>query len=195
MNRLEEEWPRTDGAKNAAIVLSLGGAPMVPSATFLKALDAIAVKLRAQGVQLVVSGVPGRFVRLLRRTGRLQHLEDDDIVAATPKLHEALDIAYARAEKLIVGVNAFQVENEPPVETLYIPDELADQQVAGLDAVRSGRDGGAVARTLDALKRGASADANTMPLMLDCVRAYCTVGEISDALRDVFGTYEEPAVF
>ena len=87
------------------------------------------------------------------------------------------------------------MENEPPVETLYIPDELADQQIAAMNAVKARRDSGAVARTLDALKRGAAGDANTMPLMLDCARAYCTVGEISDALRDVFGTYEEPAVF
>jgi methylmalonyl-CoA mutase N-terminal domain/subunit len=64
-----------------------------------------------------------------------------------------------------------------------------------MNEVRGRRDRGAVERTLDALKRGAAGDANTMPLLLDCVRAYCTVGEMSDALRDVFGTYEEPAVF
>ena len=81
------------------------------------------------------------------------------------------------------------------METLYIGDEVADQQVALLAEVRSRRDAGAVARTLEALKRGATGNANTMPLILDCVRAYCSVGEISDALRDVFGTYEEPAVF
>ena len=52
-----------------------------------------------------------------------------------------------------------------------------------------------MARTLEALRRGAAGSDNTMPLILDCVRAYGTVGEISDALRDVFGTYEEPAVF
>jgi methylmalonyl-CoA mutase N-terminal domain/subunit len=61
--------------------------------------------------------------------------------------------------------------------------------------VRGRRDGGAVERTLDALKRGAAGDANTMRLILDAVRAYATVGEISDALRDVFGTWDEPAVF
>ena len=54
---------------------------------------------------------------------------------------------------------------------------------------------GEVARTLDTLKKGAAGTENTMPLILDCVKAYCTVGEISDALRDVYGTYEEPAVF
>ena len=85
--------------------------------------------------------------------------------------------------------------DDEPIEVLYIPDDLADQQIAALDQVKARRDAGAVARTLDALKRGAAGDANTMPLILDCVKAYCTVGEISDALRDVFGTYEETAVF
>jgi methylmalonyl-CoA mutase N-terminal domain/subunit len=64
-----------------------------------------------------------------------------------------------------------------------------------VNEVKKRRDAGAVERTLDALKRGAAGEANTMPLILDCVKSYCTVGEISDALRDVYGTYEEPAVF
>jgi methylmalonyl-CoA mutase N-terminal domain/subunit len=107
--------------------------------------------------------------------------------------------AYQRAfedkEKLIVGVNAFQLEDEPPIDILYIADDLADRQIAFIDEVKSRRDAGAVERTLDALKKGAAGTENTMPLILDCVKAYCTVGEISDALRDVYGTYEEPAVF
>jgi methylmalonyl-CoA mutase N-terminal domain/subunit len=107
--------------------------------------------------------------------------------------------AYQRAveerEKLIVGVNAFQLEDEPPIDILYIPDDLADQQIAFMNEVKDRRDQGAVERTLDALEQGAAGSENTMPLILDCVKAYCTVGEISDALREVFGTYEEPAVF
>src|SRR4029077_959631 len=98
-------------------------------------------------------------------------------------------------EKLIVGVNAFTLEDEPPIDILYIADDLAERQVAALDEIRERRDAGAVARTLDALKRGARGGENTMPLLLDCVKAYASVGEMSDALREVFGTYEEPAVF
>lgn len=100
VNRLEEDWPRTTGAENAAIVLSLGAGPVVPSATFLKALDGIARKLQGQGIHLVVCGVPDRFRQLLRRTGRLEHLADEDIVASTDTLDESLDLAYARAESL-----------------------------------------------------------------------------------------------
>ena len=114
---------------------------------------------------------------------------------------EIMDAAFAyqrsveKGDKIIVGVNAFEVENEKPTEILYIDDSVAAGQVADLERVRVSRDRGETARTLDALKRGAAGEANTMPLILDCVKAYCTVGEISDALRDVFGTWEEPAVF
>jgi methylmalonyl-CoA mutase N-terminal domain/subunit len=107
----------------------------------------------------------------------------------------AFQRAFEDGEKLVVGVNSFKVEDEAPIPTLYIADDLAERQIAALDAVREARDAGAVGRTLDALKRGAAGTDNTMPLILDCVKAYCTVGEISDALRDVFSTYEEPAVF
>jgi methylmalonyl-CoA mutase N-terminal domain/subunit len=114
---------------------------------------------------------------------------------------EIMDAAYAyqravdRGEKLIVGVNAFELENEQPPEILYIDDSVAARQVADLEGVRGRRDQGAVARTLDALERGAAGNANTMPLILDCVKAYVTVGEITDALRGVFGTWDEPAAF
>jgi methylmalonyl-CoA mutase N-terminal domain/subunit len=103
--------------------------------------------------------------------------------------------AFEEKEKLIVGVNAYQLENEPPIDILYIGDDLAEKQIAFMNSVKEQRDPGAVGRTLDALKKGAAGTENTMPLILDCVKAYCTVGEISDALRDVYGTYEEPAVF
>jgi methylmalonyl-CoA mutase N-terminal domain/subunit len=114
---------------------------------------------------------------------------------------EVMDAAFAyqraveEREKLVVGLNAFQAEDEPPIDILYIDDDLADRQIGALDEVKRRRDAGAVHRTLGALRRGAAGSDNTMPLILDCVRAYCTVGEISDALREVFGTYEETAVF
>jgi methylmalonyl-CoA mutase N-terminal domain/subunit len=145
--------------------------------------------------QRMVEGAFSYFRRIDELGGMVEAIE-----AGFPQ-REIMDAAFAYqkavedGEKLIVGVNAFRVENEPPVDTLQIPDELADQQIAALDAVRSRRDDGAVQRTLDALKRGAAGDANTMPLLLDCARAYCSVGEMSDALRDIYGTYEEPAVF
>jgi methylmalonyl-CoA mutase N-terminal domain/subunit len=143
----------------------------------------------------MIAGARDYFRRIDELGGMVEAIE-----AGFPQ-REIMEAAYAyqraveKKEKLIVGVNAFQHEQEVPVPTLYISDELADQQVAFLRQVKERRDAGAVARALDALRRGAAGDANTMPLILDCVKAYATVGEISDALREVFGTYEEPAVF
>ena len=99
-------------------------------------------------------------------------------------------------EKIVVGVNAFQMEKEEPYEALYIDESVTGEQLALLDRVRRSRDSVAVEQSLERL-RNAAADpnVNTMPFILDCVRAYATVGEVSDALRAVFGTYLEPALF
>ena len=145
--------------------------------------------------QRMVEGAREYFRRIDELGGMVEAIE-----AGFPQ-REIMDAAYAyqraveKGEKTIVGVNAYQVDDEKPTETLYIDDSVAGRQVEELAAVRGRRDAGAVARTIDALKRGAAGEANTMPLILDCVKAYCSVGEISDALRDVFGTWEEPAVF
>jgi methylmalonyl-CoA mutase N-terminal domain/subunit len=143
----------------------------------------------------MVDGTFDYFRRIDELGGMVEAIE-----AGFPQ-REIMDAAFAyqrafeEKEKLIVGVNAYQLENEPPIDILYIGDDLADKQIAFMNSVKDQRDAGSVARTLDALKQGAAGTANTMPLILDCVKAYCTVGEISDALRDVYGTYEEPAVF
>jgi methylmalonyl-CoA mutase N-terminal domain/subunit len=99
-------------------------------------------------------------------------------------------------EKVVVGVNAFQLEQEDPYDVLYIDESMAAQQISQLQQIRRTRDNAAVEDCLQRL-RNAAADrqANTMPHIIDCVKAYATVGEISDALRDVFGTYQEPALF
>jgi methylmalonyl-CoA mutase N-terminal domain/subunit len=99
-------------------------------------------------------------------------------------------------EKLIVGVNSYQMDTEDPYDILYIDESVTEQQLGMLADVRSKRDGAAVARTLDALKKAAAEpETNTMPFIIDAVKAYATIGEISDALREVFGTYQEPALF
>jgi methylmalonyl-CoA mutase, N-terminal domain len=99
-------------------------------------------------------------------------------------------------EKVVVGVNAFQMETEDPYEILYIDESATSQQMESLKRIRATRDNQKVQDALQAL-RNAAADpnANTMPLLVDAVKVYATVGEISDAFRDVFGTYQEPALF
>ncbi len=107
-------------------------------------------------------------------------------------------------EKIIVGVNEFTIEEQPP-EILYIGDSVQRQQTAKLKKLRSSRSNDEVRRRLDALKRaaavepevkpdGSCSDANTMPYIVDCVRAYATVGEICEALKQVYGTYEEASI-
>ncbi|MGE5244643.1 MAG: methylmalonyl-CoA mutase [Betaproteobacteria bacterium] len=102
--------------------------------------------------------------------------------------------AVERREKIIVGVNDFVQEDEPPIEILYIDESTAEKQVARLEALRKRRDNGQVRRTLDALRRAAKTTDNLMPPIIDAVRAYATVGEMCDALRDVWGEYEEVPV-
>jgi methylmalonyl-CoA mutase N-terminal domain/subunit len=93
-------------------------------------------------------------------------------------------------ERVVVGVNRFQSGDQPP-ELLQIDETSARHQSAKLAALRKRRDNDKVRGTLDALRRAAEGTENTMPYLLDAVRAYATLGEICDALRDVFGTYQE----
>jgi len=99
-----------------------------------------------------------------------------------------------RKEKVIVGVNDFVQENEPPIEILYIDESASEKQLAKLDRLRKSRDADAVSRALDRLRAAARASENVMPPILDAVRAYATVGEMCDALREVWGEYEEVPV-
>jgi methylmalonyl-CoA mutase, N-terminal domain len=96
-----------------------------------------------------------------------------------------------RKEKIIVGVNDFIRQDEPPIEILYIDESASDKQLAKLETLRKTRDNDRVAGTLDALRAAARGAANLMPPILDAVRAYATIGEMCDALRDVWGEYEE----
>jgi methylmalonyl-CoA mutase N-terminal domain/subunit len=99
--------------------------------------------------------------------------------------------AFERKEKIMVGVNDYVQENESPIEILYIDDSASERQLAKLDALKKTRDTDAVTRSLDALRAGARTTENLMPRILDAVRAYATIGEMCDALRDVWGEYEE----
>jgi methylmalonyl-CoA mutase N-terminal domain/subunit len=93
-------------------------------------------------------------------------------------------------ERTIVGVNRFQ-SGEQPIELLQIDETSARHQEKKLAALKERRDNSEVRKTLDALQRAAEGTQNTMPYILDAVRAYATLGEICDALRAVFGTYQE----
>jgi methylmalonyl-CoA mutase, N-terminal domain len=92
--------------------------------------------------------------------------------------------------KLIVGVNAFQEAEEKPLETLVLDGAVEKEQVAALGGVKARRDAGAVARALAEVRRVAATRENLMPTFVEAARARCTVGEIMNALADVFGRYD-----
>jgi methylmalonyl-CoA mutase, N-terminal domain len=107
-------------------------------------------------------------------------------------------------EKILVGVNEFTMEEAPPA-TLYIDETVAHRQSAKLKALRVRRSSDQVRRSLNALKKAATQEpqaaskgtispANTMPYIVDAVRVYATVGEICEALRDVYGAYTEASI-
>ena len=94
--------------------------------------------------------------------------------------------------RVVVGVNRFQSEDQP-IELLRVDDSAAAHQCQKLASLRARRSNQRVAAALDALRRAAEGAENTMPHLLEAVKAYATLGEICDALRGVFGTYTETA--
>jgi methylmalonyl-CoA mutase N-terminal domain/subunit len=94
-------------------------------------------------------------------------------------------------EQVVVGVNRFQVDEEPPVNVLRIDPALEQAQVDRVRALRERRDTQAATAALNKLKQAATTDENLLPRILECVESYATVGEISNALRDIWGEYRE----
>ena len=102
-------------------------------------------------------------------------------------------VAVDRKEKIVVGVNDYVV-NEKPIETLHIDDTLAGRQGDRLRKLRADRSNAEVERRLNSLRHAAVGDDNLMPHLFEAVKAYATLGEICDALRQPFGVYQEVAI-
>jgi methylmalonyl-CoA mutase N-terminal domain/subunit len=99
-------------------------------------------------------------------------------------------------EKIIVGVNDFVEENEKiEIPILVVSPEVEVKQKQRLGDLRQSRSAVAVEQSLGELKQAAVDHKNLMPRLLQCTRAYATLGEMCSALAEVFGAYEEPAVF
>jgi len=180
--------------------------------------EAATIALRTQqiiahesGVTSVVDPLGGSyFVEALTRdmeVGTLQYWDTIDrmggMVPAIEMGYPQKEIAEAsylfqqaveRREKIIVGVNDFVQAGDDRIEILYIDDTAAERQLARLAELKTTRDNARVERTLDALRETARGKGNTMPAIIDAVRAYATVGEMCDALRDVWGEWEEVPV-
>jgi methylmalonyl-CoA mutase, N-terminal domain len=99
-------------------------------------------------------------------------------------------------ERVIVGVNRYQLEDEGPLEILSIDPALERTQIERVQALRARRDSAAVERRLGKLREAAARDdVNLMPIIVDCAREYVTMGEMCDALRGVWGVWRETPVF
>ncbi|HEY6389367.1 MAG TPA: methylmalonyl-CoA mutase family protein [Candidatus Acidoferrum sp.] len=112
-----------------------------------------------------------------------------EIAEASYKYQVAVD----KKEKIIVGVNDY-VAAERPLDILHIDESVARRQAERLSKLRADRSKAEVDRRLNVLRKAAEGKDNLMPFLFDAVKAYATVGEICDALREVFGTYEEVAI-
>jgi methylmalonyl-CoA mutase, N-terminal domain len=100
-----------------------------------------------------------------------------------------------QGEDVVVGVNRFAEEEPSPLAIHRHPEEVAREQASALRVLRSARDAAGVRAALAALQRAAAGDANLMPLLVDAVKAYATIGEICGVLRGVFGEYRAPQVY
>ncbi len=97
-------------------------------------------------------------------------------------------------EKIIVGVNAFEMTHEP-IPILEIDENVARRQIARLRRVKKTRHSGRAKEALSELRKAARDDENLMPFLLKCVKTYATLGEIMGSLKDVYGEYQEPITY
>jgi methylmalonyl-CoA mutase N-terminal domain/subunit len=131
------------------------------------------------------------FDTIDRMGGMVEAIEEGfpqrEVAEASYRFQEAVE----RREKVIVGVNDFIQDDEPRMPILYIDESTASTQLARLEQLRATRDNDLVRRSLDALAASARGRGNTMYPLIECARAYATVGEMCDALRNEWGEYEE----
>ncbi len=206
-----------------AVAAVLGGTQSLHTNSFDEALglpteNAARIALRTQQILGYESGVPNTvdplagsyYIEALTsqiEDGARAYLEKIEALGGMLKAIErgfvqqeiqnaAYDYQQAvdRGEAIVVGVNRFTLEEEKPVPIQRVDDALERQQVERLRALRARRDAAKWQAALAAVEDAARAAANLMPRILDAVEASATVGEISDALRRVFGEYKETVV-
>lgn len=98
-------------------------------------------------------------------------------------------------KKVVIGVNKYQIKEEKPKGLLKVDPAVRERQIAKLRELKARRDNRKVKQVLDNLREAATTRENLMPFFLEAVKAYATLGEICDVLRDVFGEYRQQVVF
>ena len=129
----------------------------------------------------------------------LEYIRRIDEMGGMVKAIEKSAYRYQReveqGERLIVGVNAFQSDRDEPIQILKIDDKVAEDQEALLKKVKAERNGKAVQAALAKVEAACRGTDNLMPPVLEAVKAYATLGEISDVFRKVWGQYREGGIF
>jgi methylmalonyl-CoA mutase, N-terminal domain len=208
-----------------ALAAVLGGTQSLHTNSFDEALalpteDAVRIALRTQQVIAHETGV----VNTIDPLGGSYYLEDltnrleaeaydyfsrieklGGVIPAIEENFQQREIAEASfryqaevesKQRIVVGVNRYQLEEEGEIELLRVDPALEQKQIDRVQSVRAGRDSAAVVRSLTALKEASEReDANLMPLLIEASRAYVTLGEMCDALRETWGTWRETPVF
>jgi methylmalonyl-CoA mutase, N-terminal domain len=207
-----------------ALAAVLGGTQSLHTNSFDEALalpteNAVRLALRTQQVLAHETGVVNT-IDPLGGSYYLEHLTNElerqayeyfdridqlgGVVAAIEQNFQQREIAEAsfryqgeveRGERIVVGVNRYELEEEPPVEILRIDPALEAKQIERVRAVRERRDAAAVEAALRRLEADAVSDANLMPAIMEAARAYATLGEMCDTLRRLWGTWRETPVF
>ncbi|PYT99581.1 MAG: methylmalonyl-CoA mutase [Acidobacteria bacterium] len=126
--------------------------------------------------------------------GMLRAIESGFVQGEIQKVAFEFQRAIEKKEQIVVGVNDFVAGEESAIPTLRIDEAIERSQIARLKALRARRDSARVQSALSELQRRASTNENLLPAILTAVEAYATVGEISDALRRLFGEYQESVV-
>jgi len=126
--------------------------------------------------------------------GMLRAIESGFVQGEIQKAAYEFQRAVEKKEQIVVGVNDFVAEEERTIPTLRIDSEIERTQIARLHALRAKRDSARTKSALAELARRATTTENLLPAILAAVEAYATIGEISDALRRVFGEYQESVV-
>jgi methylmalonyl-CoA mutase N-terminal domain/subunit len=139
-------------------------------------------------------GARGYFDQIDRMGGMVPAIEagfpQREIADSSYRFQQAVECG----DKTIVGVNDFIQDDDRSLETLYIDESTGERQLDKLARLKESRHADRVSSALDALRDAARTKHNVMPPIIDAVRAYATVGEMCDALRDVWGEYEEVAI-
>ncbi len=125
--------------------------------------------------------------------GTLRAIESGYIQAEIQNAAYEYQRTVEQGRRIVVGVNRFRMPEAKPIATFRLDPALERAQIERLRILRHSRDAVAAEQTLARLEQGARGTANVLPLILDAAGAYCTIGEISDRLRSVFGEYREAA--